>query len=64
MADADRCVGCGEIVVEGTMVCQTCLSGAADNLVDRAMDNLDKAQKSIQKALASLSLLKRSNSYV
>lgn len=64
MADADRCVGCGEIVVEGTMVCQTCLSRAGDNLVDRAMDNLDNAQKSIQKALVGLSLLRGRNSYV
>ena len=64
MADVGRCVGCGEIVAEGTMVCPTCWSRAGDNLVDRAMDNLDKAQKSIQKALVSLSLLRGSNSYV
>lgn len=32
MADADRCICCGEIVPEGRQVCPQCENGAEQNL--------------------------------
>lgn len=36
MADADRCVCCGEIVPEGRMVCPQCENGANKNREKKA----------------------------
>lgn len=35
MADADRCVCCGEIIPEGRQVCPQCEGGAEDEKKDR-----------------------------
>lgn len=56
MADAERCVGCGEIIAEGSQVCQTCLHGASYTLVQQAMDELDTVQKVIQRVRSKLTL--------
>lgn len=57
MAEADKCVGCGEIIPEGGWVCQNCLVDANDKLIASAKDSLEKARMSINKALAKLTLV-------
>lgn len=56
MADADRCIGCGEIVPEGRMVCPLCLYKAGDSMIETAMKNLKEAKAHIERALAKLVL--------
>ncbi len=34
MADADRCVCCGEIIPEGQMVCDSCMRPTKENIVN------------------------------
>ena len=58
MADAERCVGCGEIIPEGRQVCPVCLAKAGDGMVASARDSLEMAETYIHKALAKLALVK------
>lgn len=56
MANADRCVSCGEVVPEGRMVCPTCLYKAGDSMIEAAKENLKEAKAQIERALTRLTL--------
>lgn len=58
MADAERCVSCGEIIPEGSWVCRKCLAKAEGQLIGNARENLEAAKTHINKALSELAYVK------
>ena len=62
--DGDICASCGNPSERDSQLCKDCMDKASGGLVDRAIDNLQAAQFSIKKALATLTLVKETGQRV
>lgn len=62
--DGDICASCGKPSERGSQLCKDCIDKISGGLVDRAIDNLQAAQFSIKKALATLTLVKETGQHV
>ena len=56
--DGDICCSCGKPSEMGSQLCKDCIDKISGGMVDRAIDNLQSAQFSINKALAALVLVR------
>ena len=62
--DGDICASCGKPSERDSQLCKDCIDKISGGLVDRAIDNLQAAQFSIKKALATLTLVKETGQRV
>ena len=62
--DGDICGSCGKPSERDSQLCKDCIGKISGGLVDRAIDNLQAAQFSIKKALATLTLVKETGQRV
>ena len=62
--DGDICGSCGKPSERDSQLCKDCIDKISGGLVDRAIDNLQAAQSSIKKALATLTLAKEAGQRV
>ena len=62
--DGDICASCGKPSERDSQLCKDCTDKISDGLVDRAIDNLQVAQFSINKALATLTLVRETGQRV
>jgi predicted amidophosphoribosyltransferase len=62
--DGDICGSCGKPSERDSQLCKDCIDKISGGLVDRAIDNLQAAQFSIKKALATLTLVKETGQRV
>lgn len=62
--DGDICVSCGNPSVSDSQLCKDCIDKISGGLVDKAIDNLQAAQFSIKKALATLTLVRETGQSV
>ena len=60
----DICGSCGKPSERDSQLCKDCIDKISGGLVDRAIDNLQAAQFSIKKALATLTLVKETGQRV
>ena len=60
----DICASCGKPSERDSQLCKDCIDKISGGLVDRAIDNLQAAQFSIKKALATLTLVKETEQRV
>lgn len=56
--DGDICASCGKPSERESQLCKDCIDMISGGLVERAIENLQSAQSSIKKALATLALVK------
>ena len=56
--DGDICGSCGKPSEMDSQLCKDCIDKISGGLVDRAISNLQEAQFSINKALATLTLVR------
>ena len=62
--DGDICASCGKPSERDSQLCKDCIDKASGGLVDRAIDDLQAAQLSINKALAALVLIREPGQHV
>ena len=62
--DGDICASCGKPSERDSQLCKDCIGKINGGLIDRAMDNLQSAQFSIKKALATLTLVRETGQRV
>ena len=62
--DGDICASCGKPSERDSQLCKDCIGKISSGLIDRAIDNLQGAQFSIKKALATLTLVKETGQRV
>ena len=62
--DGDICASCGKPSERDSQLCKDCIDKISGELVGRAIDNLQAAQFSIKKALATLTLVKETGQRV
>ena len=62
--DADICGSCGKPSERDSQLCKDCIDKISGGLIDRAIENLQGAQFSIKKALATLTLVKETGQRV
>ena len=62
--DGDICASCGKPSERDSQLCKDCIDKISGGLLDRAIGNLQEAQSSIKKALATLALVKETGQRV
>ena len=62
--DGDICGSCGKPSERDSQLCKDCIDKISGGLLDRAIENLQGAQSSIRKALATLTLVKETGQRV
>ena len=62
--DGDICASCGKPSERDSRLCKDCIDKISGGLLDRAIGNLQEAQSSIKKALATLALVKETGQRV
>ena len=62
--DGDICASCGKPSERDSQLCKDCIDKISGGLVERAIENLQSAQSSIKKALATLTLAKEAGQRV
>lgn len=62
--DGDICASCGKPSERDSQLCKDCIDKISGGLLDRAIENLQGAQFSIKKALATLALVKETGQRV
>jgi predicted amidophosphoribosyltransferase len=62
--DGDICGSCGKPSERDSQLCKDCIDKISGGLLDRAIENLQGAQSSIRKALATLTLVKEAGQRV
>ena len=62
--DGDICASCGNSSERNSQLCKDCIDKISDGMVDRAIDSLQAAQFSINKALATLVLVRGAERHV
>ena len=62
--DGDICASCGKPSERDSQLCKDCIDKISGGLVERAIENLQSAQSSIKKALATLTLVKETGQRV
>ena len=62
--DGDICASCGKPSERDSQLCKDCIDKISGGLLDRAIENLQGAQSSIRKALATLTLVKETGQRV
>ncbi len=62
--DGDICASCGRSSERDSQLCKDCIDKISGGLLDRAIKNLQGAQFSIKKALATLTLVKETGQRV
>ena len=56
--DGDICASCGKPSERDSQLCKNCIDKISGGLVDRVIENLQGAQSSIRKAIATLTLVR------
>ena len=64
LGDGDVCASCGNPSERDSQLCKDCIDKISGGLVERAIENLQSAQSSIKKALATLTLAKEAGQRV
>ena len=62
--DGDICGSCGKPSERDSQLCKDCIDKMSGGLLERAIENLQGAQFSIKKALATLTLVKETGQRV
>jgi predicted amidophosphoribosyltransferase len=62
--DGDICGSCGKPSERDSQLCKDCIGKIGGGLIDRAISNLQEAQFSINKALATLTLVRETGQSV